>query len=421
MNQRGTHHKNIIVNTMILLWLMGIYHISCAAAQASENESKLIKDSTTQSLGEDRKNSFFRVLDIGNSYTDNSTCYMRELIEDLGLDTSNVCLYRTIFSGGSFKNWQEVYYDADTTTYYVQKVFGNISCNGINDSESCTGSEALKKLLCDNQWELIVIHQASRYAPYYSTWLSNSDSGYLEELLEIIRKNQPEAEIGTHLIHSYSSKSPYNKEKLSSQKRWRLIASSIRRMVEQHDISLVIPYGTVIERLRTTSLNNKQGLLSDGTHLSPGLARYAATCCYYESVFAPYFEKSMAGNTLRPEGYPSVDDISAIMVWEAVTKACENPYTLSDEIIPETGIRARIRIDDEIVTIKDVTPGEEILVYSMTGQLLRRVSPPVAVKSVLIQSNEISEDCGGAKIGIVFPKGVSILKINHDCLKIFIP
>ena len=279
----------------------------------------------------------FRVLDIGNSYTMNSTEYLRQLIPEMGVDVSDICFYRAIFSGGSFKNWYDIYNNLNTDPYYIQRVFGDIRCNNLIESSQYNGCEALKTLLHDNEWDLIIIHQASRYASFYDSWQSQSDRGYLNELLDIIHEAQPGVPVGTHIIHGYGENSNYNSEKFSTRERWGCIASSAKRMQEDYDIKLLIPYGTAIENLRNSELNDETDLLEDGTHLSTGLARYAAACCYYETVFAPRFKKSMAGNTLRISGANDVTDDNASLVWKAVRSACENPFSITgnSEIITE--------------------------------------------------------------------------------------
>lgn len=413
-------HSFTLKGVLLLLICLGWLLPFLASAQTVPVEMDSIKmDVNVEFNGE-----FFRVLDIGNSYTVNSTSYLKELTDDLSLDTSDVCLYRAVFSGGTFKNWHDVYNGTDTSTYYVQKVFGGTSCEGVRDFETCHGSSAMRKLLEENEWELVIIHQASCFAPYYGTWLSDSDSGYLEELLEIIRHCQPHASIGTHLVHSYSTKSPYNKENLTSAKRWRMIASSVKRMAERHNIDIVIPYGTVIERLRGTQLNNKYDLLADGTHLSPGLACYAATCCYYETVFAPRFKVSMSGNKLRPEGDPSVNDESAAIVWDVVGKACADPYQIIDEWIPESGIKARIQISDNTVTITNVTVEERISIYTLEGQVMQelKIQPSAMTTQHGVAYYEIAEGVYPSfTLSVKLPRGVSVLRINNECIKIFIP
>ena len=291
----------------------------------------------------------FRVLDIGNSYTQNSTDYLRNLMENLELDCSDISLYRAIFSGGSFKNWVDVYNGAEPDhEYYIQWVLGDAKCDSIRNNATYTGPDGLRKLLNDYDWNLIIIHQASRYAVNYDCWKSHSDGGYLEEL-----------PVG----------------------------------------ALIIPYGTAIELLRTTSLNDSNDLLADGTHLSPGLAQYAAACCYYEAVFAPRFRKSMVGNTFHPEGTPSVTDDNAIIAQQFARQAYEQPFKIrEDEEDPINHVRIAI-VNDELL-ISNLTPGDHLNLYSPTGQHLRQQT---AQESSCI---------------FPLPKGISILRVNSASFKI---
>ena len=40
--------------------------------------------------------------------------------------------------------------------------------------------------------------------------------------------------------------------------------------------------------------------------MAKGLADYTASCCYYQSLFAPRFGKSILGNTFRTTGLSGV-------------------------------------------------------------------------------------------------------------------
>lgn len=296
----------------------------------------------------------YRVLDIGNSYTSNSTQYLRALIADLGIDVEEVCLYNAIFSGGSFKNWYDVYNDNDSTEYWINRSFGKTSLNNLDNYGSYKGGGAFRALLQDNEWDLIVIHQASRFAPYYELWNTDDSGGYLSEFVGLIRDNQPDTPLATHLVHSYGNDPRFNSEGLTTRERWKYISASVKQMTEDYDISLLIPYGTAIENLRAIDLeegiylNNEYDLLSDGTHLSPGLARYTAACCYYEAVFAPIFGKSMMGNGLRiivPEDSEvnserhgiSLTDDNAYIAQQMAKKACDNPLMIQDPVIMKLG------------------------------------------------------------------------------------
>ena len=63
-----------------------------------------------------------KVLDIGNSFTNDATDLLPLIAEASGSDVSKICLYKAIRSSGSLKNWYDVYCDKDTGyTYRVEK------------------------------------------------------------------------------------------------------------------------------------------------------------------------------------------------------------------------------------------------------------------------------------------------------------
>ena len=129
------------------------------------------------------------------------------------------------------------------------------------------------------------------------------------------------------------------KEK-SSMKRWELIAQSVKRLCDDYKIDIVIPYGTAIENLRTSSHNNEYDLTRDGTHCGFGLCRYTAACCYYESLIAPRSEISVLGNTARfdstnvSSSFPaiSVTDENALIAQKAAVKATKDWYSVDNEL-----------------------------------------------------------------------------------------
>ena len=283
-----------------------------------------------------------RVLDIGNSYTEDATHYLPEIVAASGIDTSDMCLYRTFRGGASFKNWYDIYHNQDASTYTISKVVGGLNAD-ISGTAAANNGEKFRNTLTNNEWDLIIIHQVSQYAPYYSRWEENNNAGYLSKLIRLIRKHQPKATIGFLLVHSYWSNYSGNSEK-SSLKRWQLIADSAMKLRANYDINFIIPYGTAIQNLRASSLNNDYDLTADGTHCGSGLADYTAACTYFQALFAPRYGKSVLGNTARitvnqSDTYPSVNvtDENAPIAQLAAMSACYNwyecinPETLEDE------------------------------------------------------------------------------------------
>ncbi len=280
------------------------------------------------------KKAELRVLDIGNSYTLDATNLLPLIAEASKADLSTMCLYQCYRSGGSYKNWVDVYNDNDNAeTYKISKVIGDLPANVKTGTGEAGDGQLFRDVLTNEKWDLIIIHQYSSYAPYYSMWNNDSAAGHLDELISIIREHQPNAEFGFLLVHSYWSEYKNNKEK-SSFDRWQLIANSAKSFCEDYNIDFVIPYGTAIQNLRASSLNNEYDLTRDGTHCGYGLAQYTAACCYYESLIAPRCGISVLGNPARIDvsdktsTYPSVNvtDENAFIAQKAAYLATKDMY-----------------------------------------------------------------------------------------------
>lgn len=278
---------NIIVNCfcLFLMW--------ACSDRLSEYEAHLwVQTETDPFFQKDG----LKILDIGNSYTDDATALLPLLVKSADIDLRGMSLFKAVRGGSSFKTWCDVYNDCDSTgEYSVNKVIGDLDSGVPEGRGSQNDGTLFRRLLTDVSWDLIFIHQLSTYAPYYDQWKTEEDGGYLEELMSIIKKHQPNAKIGFVLVHSYSSDYSGNKEK-SSFLRWKLISESVRRMCEDYGIQYVIPYGTAVQNLRSSSLNDEYDLTRDGTHCGIGLCRYTAACCYYECVIAPRTGISVLGN-----------------------------------------------------------------------------------------------------------------------------
>lgn len=289
----------------------------------------------------DLRRAQLRVLDIGNSYTNDCAHYLPNLIGAAGLDVSDMCLYKATRASGSFKTWTDTYYDKDTQDYSVDKVCGGINAN-ITGTHGPRDGSLFRSAIRDNEWDLILIHQVSQYAPYYEDWSGSGSGGYLNDLIRIIRLNQPKATIGFLLVHSYWSGYSCNTEK-SSFERWKLIVESAKKLRADYDIDFIIPYGTAIQNLRASSLNNEYDLTEDGTHNANGLADYTAACAYFQSVFAPRYGVSIVGNTARVTvsqtgQYPSssisvTDENAAIAQKAAFLATCDWYSCVNPEVI----------------------------------------------------------------------------------------
>lgn len=284
-----------------------------------------------------------RILDIGNSYTNDAVSFLSSMVSKANIDTKDICLYKLTRGSASFASWVNAYHGFDnySSGYNCQKVFGELQTYlPIAGRKAAPNDSILFHDVLDScQWDVIIIHQFSGYAPYYDKYNG------LPELLSIIKKHQKNAIIGTYLIHSYWDEYKNNKEE-SSEKRWNLIAQATKQMCEDYNIDFVIPYGTAIENLRLTSYNKAKDLTRDGVHLGYGLARYTASCCYFESILKKIYNVSISDINMRytvssrnlstyGEGCVDVTEESNIIAQKAALYACEDMFNLRN---PEEGL-----------------------------------------------------------------------------------
>ena len=293
----------------------------------------------------DFKKEQLRILDIGNSYTEDATHYLKNIVDNYAIDTTNICVYKIIRAASSFKMWFDIYHNKVKGPYYVTKIVGGITQDTTGGVSEANNGELFRNMLKNNQWDIIIIHQVSDYAPYYDSWEEKNNAGYLSAFLRIIKKHQPNAAIGFLLTHSYWSGYKNNKEG-SSLDRWKLIADSANKISVNYGIDFIIPYGTAIQNIRASSLNNDYDLTMDGTHCADGVADYTASCAYFQSIFAPRYDVCILGDKTRisvsqsgtyPTSCVSVDNNTAPLCQMAAFLACtnmwkcQNPEEFGDE------------------------------------------------------------------------------------------
>lgn len=326
------------------LFLLSFFLVVVASCDKEDDDmdSLLSKQSspfvTPNSCGIDEvlKRDTLRILDIGNSYTNDGIAYLGHIVEAANINTDNICFYSLTRGSASFKSWYDCYSGLDNQKYHLNKEFGGLTMQvkpGVYGNGDSSGMQSA----LSQKWDLIIVHQVSDYANDYRKWNTMSDGGYLYRYTKMLSALQPDAAFGFLLIHSYMDNYKSNTEG-SSFKRWNNIVKATDEMLVDYPIyQLVIPYGSAIENLRSSSLNNEYDLTRDGTHLGYGLARYAAACAYYQSIFYPRTGVSVLGNTWRYQCTSSelkkvkylsscvdVDDDAAHVAQMAAVYACQN-------------------------------------------------------------------------------------------------
>lgn len=275
-----------------------------------------------------------KVLDIGNSYTQDAQAYLPQIIKASGID-SDFSLYRAFRPSASFKTWVDCWNDADNENYSIDFCAGT-SIDGISGYGNASDGSLFRKALQSVKWDIILIHQVSTYSNDYSLWEGKGAGGYLQDLIRIIRMTNPQATIGYLMTHSYRGTYWANSEG-SSFLRWRNTAEATRQLKSEYGIDFIIPYGTAVQNLRASSLNDSYEFSEDGTHMGAGLGDYVAGCCYFESLLAPRYGVSIWGNTFRLTGLDesvggrkNITDQTAIVAQKAAILATLDMWAVSN-------------------------------------------------------------------------------------------
>ena len=324
----------------------------------------------------DLKKNELKILHIGNSYTDDQTYLLPKIARASGADLSGLHIYKTYRGSGSFRFWLNIIHGEDSTgSYKITNVLGDDLPGVTAGSFKGNDSVPMLKLLTAVDWDIIVLQQSSAYSTDYDSWFNSGLSGGLTELLQLLRTMQPNAAIGYTLIHSYWQGNAANKEK-STLLRWMHLSQTVTRFQQDYDIDFIIPYGTAVENLRSTSLNTAHDLTRDGTHLGHGLARYAAACAYYQSIIAPRTGVSVLGNTARyactrsdttegtiyPDGCVDVTRFNAPIAQRAACLAVNYPkWNLNPERVGDMNGDTRVTMADVTTLINSVLQGNTSL------------------------------------------------------------
>lgn len=279
-----------------------------------------------------------RILDIGNSYSRDGVRFLNSIVEDLGADVSHVAYYSMERGSASFFTWYRCYYGKDDQKFEVTHVMGDLPMDVPIGTFRAYDSHTFRDIL-SVPWDIIVLHQVSQYATDVNDWNGFSTSGYLPQLLALLKELQPSAVFAFTLVHSYSASYSYNKEH-STYLHWQSICQSIGSLEDTYPVfQIVIPYGTAIERLRAEMPAVTGDLTRDGTHLGFGLPMYTASLCYFETLLSQRTHRHVSDcsflyqcteNELNSSLYPaSCIDITpetAVMAKRAAQAAC-NDYT----------------------------------------------------------------------------------------------
>ena len=255
-----------------------------------------------------------RILAIGNSFSDDATQYLPDLLEAAGIH--NVILGRLYIGGCTLERHCREFKDNGHEYVYLKSTKNKW--------------ETIKKYkqgsfmdgVGDERWDIITMQQGS---PKSGRW--DSYDPWLGTLIEIVRKNcpNPEATIVWHQTWAYAS-SYTNRNFANYAYDQQYMFDSIQICVDKarkaYNVPIVIPSGPAVQLMRGTSLKTEKELTRDGFHMDYKYGRYLTACVWFESLIKPVFGVSVKGNSFRNTGTDNeVTDKEAALMQKVAVKA----------------------------------------------------------------------------------------------------
>lgn len=263
----------------------GFLYINCTPATTS-NFSVSVENNRSYNSPTFRNNPFpvykstLKVLAIGNSFTDDPTAYLDDLVISSGIDRSKLCLYVGVIGGSSLQTWAEKY-NSNETVDITRKV-------GLASVSTTYGT--LKQIFSQD-WDIVVLNQLSSLAINYG-----SLNPHLKSLRSFIRQDCTNQKV----CIAWQSVWSYYKDYTDNPKGiigWYDLSSVTKEQINKDGIDIIIPTGTAIQNARGSSLNTAHDITRDGHHLAFGVGRYIAACTWFQVLFSPIFNVNIVGNS----------------------------------------------------------------------------------------------------------------------------
>ncbi|MFD1628919.1 DUF4886 domain-containing protein [Pseudopedobacter beijingensis] len=289
----------------------------------------------------------YSILFIGNSYT-------QEGIETHFLNL----LHQTDVRNKVRITWMHKFgltIKGHNTTYATDKSYNRHRyAPGSSDWTRDNGEACLQDVLKGTEFDLIVL-QENPVSQEGWEWNSTRKSE-VEELINKIKsdqKGQPKFACIMGQAYADPNKVPagYNtnaKNILTNSfggkqiNMYHAIIGHTQGMIAAIPFEFVIPWGTTLQNLRTSSLNSthKMDMTTNGVFADLGVGRYAAACTVFESIFTPVFginldgvtytdNTSLSQDTGNSKYKTAITSQSAAIGLNAARLAIKKPYEIS--------------------------------------------------------------------------------------------
>jgi len=257
----------------------------------------------------------FKVLAIGNSFSQDATEYLYHIAESYGIKEIKI---GNLYIGGCSleTHWNNADYDREDYTYYK---------NTTGTFQKSTSS--IKSALSEEDWDIIVMQQVSGLSGVESSY-----QPYLNNLIDYINENKtnPYAKIAWHMTWAYQADSNHGdfaRYENNQETMYNAIVSAVENIVvPEQDVDYIIPSGTAVQNVRTSYIGD--ALTRDGYHLTIPYGRYVAGLTWFKALTEFSIENVEFAPSEINEGYVQIAK-------EAVNNAFETPFEITNSVYTE--------------------------------------------------------------------------------------
>lgn len=290
------------------------------------------------------------ILLLGHSFGQDCTEYLPSLLSRAGI--KNVYIARFYQGNCSL----EEHYN-----HYVKNESYTFEYCPAGSTSWLTTTKNLQTAIIQTAWDIVIFQNSLENSGRYDTY-----QPYLDALREYIVSASIEQHgkapvIGWNMFWPISKGAVGAGNSLldyrlsfydnSPEVMFTAYCDATREMMAATGIELIIPSGTAVENLRTTSLNTASAnfFTCDLYHMSLGAGRYVAACTWFEAIIAPIYGVSCVGNTYRTSGANiPVTDHNAELIQRCAYYAVLHKFEITDvEHLPE---EPDVPVDENLAT-----------------------------------------------------------------------
>ena len=278
-----------------------------------------------------------RIFCIGNSFTKDAVELLPAILAAKNI--TDIQIVHMYYGGRTIPEYVDGW---STVTDYHCYV-----CNPGQTGWTELSGKSLAQVAVTGKWDIVTIqeHTGRSLAWGRSQTEFEQEQASVQELVNKVKAAQQSAGgnpklyyILSQAYHNLAKAQNTEKNFTNTEEMWQKIAPVGQAIVTSCGFDGVISTGAMLQNLRTSGLNNANGLTRDGYHMDFGIARFGAACTVFETLISPVKNVKLDNVVCGPsvdsfEGdswTTAVTDKRAPVALHAARYAIAKPYEVTD-------------------------------------------------------------------------------------------